>query len=201
MTTEKGNVPSTVDMHPPIDDVLQITQHWLEKAVIGLNLCPFAKAVHVKKQIRYFFSTAETAEELQRDLVSELEKLASSSPQEIDTTLLIHPWVLTDFFDYNDFLEVADATLEELELEGVLQIASFHPQYQFADASSDDISNYTNRSPYPILHLLREASIDQAVAAFPDAEEIFSKNIATMQRLGHEGWAALGVDAKRDDND
>ena len=119
--------------------------------------------------------------------------LAEASPSEIDTTLLIHPHVLTDFLDYNDFLEVVDVALEDVELDGELQVASMHPQYQFADTELEDITNYTNRSPYPTLHLLREDSIDAAVAAFPEAEQIFEKNIETMRKLGHEGWNALGL--------
>jgi len=171
--------------------IIDATQRWLERAVIGLNLCPFAKAVHVRKQIRYVVSSAATPEELLKDLINELELLAESSAEKIDTTLLIHPDVLTDFLDYNDFLEIADATLEERDLAGELQIASMHPHYQFADTQPDDMENYTNRSPYPTLHLLRESSVDKAVAAFPEADRIFEKNIETMRRLGHEGWDKL----------
>ncbi|MGH8806521.1 MAG: DUF1415 domain-containing protein [Noviherbaspirillum sp.] len=178
--------------HAP-SDIIHAAQRWLEKAVIGLNLCPFAKAVHVKNQIRYFVSDAQTVEALHHDLVEELRALHAADPNAIDTTLLIHPWVLSDFLNYNDFLDIADATLAELGLEGEIQIASFHPQYQFADAAPDDITNYTNRSPFPILHLLREASIDRAVAAFPDASEIFTRNIETMQRLGKRGWSELNA--------
>lgn len=171
--------------------IIAAMQLWLERAVIGLNLCPFAKAVHVKKQIRYAVSSATTPEALLDDLISELELLAESSAEKIDTTLLILPNVLGDFLDYNDFLEVADETLEELDLAGELQIASMHPRYQFADTQPDDMENYTNRSPYPALHLLRESSVDKAVAAFPEADQIFEKNIATMNKLGHEGWDKL----------
>ncbi len=176
--------------------VTAATEQWLEKAVIGLNLCPFAKAVHVKKQVRYVVSEASTPEELLEDLVKELEFLAGEDPDKVDTTLLIHPLVLQDFEDYNEFLDVADAALEELELDGVLQVASFHPEYQFADTDKNDIANYTNRSPYPTLHLLREESIDRAVEAFPEASEIFDKNIETMEKLGHEGWDKLGLQVK-----
>jgi len=184
---------------PSNDEVIAATQLWLERAVIGLNLCPFAKAVQVKNQIRYVVSAAQTPEELLRDFLGELEVLAEANPAAIDTTLLIHPHVLTDFLDYNDFLEVVDAALVEADLDGELQVASMHPQYQFADTEPDDITNYTNRSPYPTLHLLREASIGQAVAAFPDAARIFDKNIETMRRLGHEGWNELGLaDVQRD---
>jgi uncharacterized protein len=178
-----------------IQQVTAATQRWLEKAVIGLNLCPFAKSVQVKNQIRYAVSVAQTEEQLLHDLVAELSMLQLANPNELDTTLLIHPWVLTDFLDYNDFLELADATLAGLDLIGQIQIASFHPHYQFADTEPEDISNYTNRSPYPMLHLLRETSIDRAVTAFPNAEGIFNKNIETMRQLGLEGWRQLDVDA------
>jgi hypothetical protein len=175
------------------DAVIAQTKLWLEKAVIGLNLCPFAKGVHIKDQIRYFVSHATTPEELIKDLMAELELLAEANPDKIDTTLLIHPYVMQDFLDYNDFLEVADATLEELDLDGILQVASFHPQYQFEDASSDDIDNYTNRSPFPTLHLLREDSIDKAVEAFPEAEQIYEKNMQTLRALGHDAWKKMFI--------
>jgi hypothetical protein len=177
--------------HHADEDVIAITQAWLERAVIGLNLCPFAKAVHVKNQIRYAVSRAATPDELCRDLTAELLLLHQSEPADIDTTLLIHPHVLADFLDYNDFLGIADAAIDELDLAGEIQIASFHPDYQFAGSAPDDIENFTNRSPYPILHLLRESSIDSAVEAFPDAAEIFDRNIATLRRLGPEGWREL----------
>lgn len=175
------------------DEVIAQTKLWLEKAVIGLNLCPFAKGVHIKDQIRYFVSHATTPDELVKDLMAELEVLAEANPEKIDTTLLIHPYVMQDFLDYNDFLEVADATLEELDLDGILQVASFHPQYQFEDAAPDDIDNYTNRSPFPTLHLLREDSIDKAVEAFPEAEQIYEKNMQTLRALGHEAWKKLFI--------
>lgn len=167
------------------------TQEWLVKAVIGLNLCPFAKAVHIKEQIRYTVSPATTVEALLLDLAKELEYLAETSADKTDTTLLIHPHVLQDFMDYNEFLDLADGLLEQLDLDGELQIASFHPQYQFAGTEADDITNFTNHSPYPTLHILREDSLDKAVEAFPEAEAIFETNIATMQKLGIEGWKKL----------
>ena len=181
------------------DDIIAATQLWVERAVIGLNLCPFAKAVHVKKQIRYVVSNATTSEELLEELMGELEVLAEIPSAQTDTTLLIHPYVLGDFPDYNDFLGVVDDALEDMELDGILQVASMHPQYQFADTQAQDIENYTNRSPYPTLHLLREASIVRAVAAFPEAEQIFDKNIETLRNLGHAGWDALGVIAAQPD--
>ena len=173
------------------EEVIASTQHWLEKAVIGLNLCPFAKSVHVKQQVRYVVSDAETPQQLMDDLQRELETLAEANPEKIETTLLIHPHVLNDFLDFNDFLDVADSMLEELELDGIVQIANFHPDYQFADTEVGDIENYTNRSPYPTLHLLREDSIDKAVEAFPDADAIYERNMEAMRQLGHEGWHQL----------
>lgn len=173
------------------DAVIAATQCWLERAVIGLNLCPFAKAVHVKQQIRYVVSAATTPEALLEQLMDELQYLADADPEQVDTTLLIHPQVLADFEDYNEFLDVADAALEDMDLVGELQVASFHPDYQFADTDKNDIDNYTNRAPYPTLHLLREDSVERAVAAFPQASEIFEKNIATLRQLGHDGWDRL----------
>ena len=171
--------------------VIAATQRWLERAVIGLNLCPFAKAVHVKRQIRYAVSAATTAEELLAELRHEIQLLAQTSAEEIDTTLLIHPQVMTDFIDFHFFLKEADAAISNLGQQGSLQLASFHPDYEFAGSTSDDIANYTNRSPHPMLHLLREASIDRAVAAFPDPAVIYDRNIATLRDLGHEGWRRL----------
>jgi len=173
--------------------VTAATRTWLEKAVIGLNLCPFAKAVHVKQQIRYVVSDATTPEQLLEQLVAELEVLAEANPEAVETTLLIHPQVLGDFLDFNDFLDVADAIVEEMELDGELQVASFHPDYQFADSEPDDIENFSNRAPYPTLHLLREESIDRAVEAFPEAESIYEENMRTLERLGVEGWKKLGL--------
>jgi len=170
---------------------VEATQAWLEKAVIGLNLCPFAKAVHVKQQIRWVQSEARDTEALLADLVTELQTLAAADADLIDTTVLVHPQVLGDFADYNDFLDLADAALVALELDGVLQIASLHPDYQFADTAIDDIGNFSNRSPYPTLHLLREDSVDRAVAAVPDAEHIYERNIETLEALGHAGWQRL----------
>jgi hypothetical protein len=173
------------------NNIIHETQDWLIKAVIGLNLCPFAKAVHVKEQIKYVVSEATTVEQLLEDLAQELEFLAEVSREKTDTTLLIHPEVLNDFLDYNDFLELADQLLEDLDLDGELQIASFHPQYQFAGTEVDDVTNFTNRSPYPTLHLIREESIDEAVKAFPEAEAIFETNMQIMEKLGTDGWLKL----------
>src|SRR6187402_2278839 len=154
----------------PNDDVIiDSTRAWLSRAVIGLELCPFSKPVFVKDQIRYVVSAATNVEGLLSDLLRELGELAETEPERVETTLLIHPRVLADFLDYNDFLELADLALEQLELVGELQIASFHPDYQFAGNEPDDLANFVTRSPYPMLHLLREASVERAVGVFPDA--------------------------------
>ena len=173
------------------EEILNATLRWLERAVVGLNLCPFAKSVLVKKQVRNALTAASSADELLAELEHELNLLAASDPAKLDTTLLIHPQAMTDFLDYHFFLAEADALLKSLGYEGVFQIASLHPDYEFAGSEADDIANYTNRSPYPTLHLLRESSIDRAVAAFPGAESIFERNIETMERLGHDGWKKL----------
>ncbi|MFN3860942.1 MAG: DUF1415 domain-containing protein [Roseateles sp.] len=175
------------------DQVIQDTRDWVVKAVIGLNLCPFAKAVHVNQRIRYVVSDATEPEALLKDLAHELLALNRADPEEVETTLLIHPQVLTDFLDFNDFLDAADALVEELKLDGILQIADFHPDYQFDGSAPDDIGNYSNRSPYPTLHLLREDSITRAVESMPDTAAIFEGNLDTLERLGHAGWAALGL--------
>lgn len=171
--------------------VVAATRTWLERAVIGLNLCPFAQPVHLHGRIRYFVSAARSPAQLLEDLMAELNALDAADPRQCETTLLIHPHVLTDFSDYNDFLGRADDAVAELGLEGVIQVASFHPRYQFEDAGADDIDNYTNRSPYPMLHLLRESSVERAVTTYPDTTAIYRKNIDTLRRLGHEGWRRL----------
>ncbi|MDD5333628.1 MAG: DUF1415 domain-containing protein [Rhodoferax sp.] len=178
--------------------VIEDTRGWLERAVIGLNLCPFAKSVHVKGQIHYAVSQARSARELLPDLVFELQELLTQSPSARDTTLLIAPNCLADFLDFNDFLAEADQALLDLELDGIFQIASLHPRFQFAGTRVDDITNFTNRSPYPTLHLLREDSVDRAVEAFPEADAIFEKNMQTMERLGPAGWDALRVGRSQD---
>lgn len=185
-------------MQPTPDQALLQTRAWVDRAVIGLNLCPFAKAVQVKGQVRYVVSQASDAKTLLSQLVAEMRRLVQTPAAELDTTLLIHPWVLQDFHDYNDFLDIADAALHELELEGVLQVASFHPDYQFAGTQADDVTNATNQSPYPTLHLLREESMDRAVAAFAQPDAIFEANMRTLQDLGEQGWAALRAQCRKD---
>jgi hypothetical protein len=185
---------NTADASPngvPAALAIAETRAWMRRAVIGLNLCPFARAVDVKDQIRYVFSDATDAETLLATLVVELQRLADTEPELVDTTMVIHPRVFADFEDFNDFLELADAAVEELNLDGIVQVASFHPQFQFADTEFGDITNATNRSPYPTLHLLREDSVDRAVAAFPEAEAIFERNMATLEKLGPQGWDTL----------
>lgn len=175
------------------DEVIAATQQWLEKAVIGLGLCPFAASVHLSNRIRYCVSEQQATPGLLAELSRELQHLQDADPLCCETTLLIHPLVLNNFQDYNAFLDEADAALTALRLDGELQIASFHPAYQFADTAADDIENYSNRSPFPMLHLLREASVTKAIAGFPGVDRIGSNNIATLRRLGHLGWQALGL--------
>ena len=176
------------------DEIIAMTRRWLEKSVIGLNLCPFAAGPYRDDRVHFFDSEQRTASGLLEELRSELGNLQAADPLRRETTLLIHPWVLTDFLEYNDFLEVCEAMIVELGLEGELQVASFHPHYQFAGTQAEDIENYTNRSPYPMLHLLREASIERAIAAVPDTDAIYQRNIRTLRDLGHAGWQRLWRD-------
>ena len=185
------------DLHVPGAAVAE-TLAWVDRAVIGLNLCPFARAVRVKGQLRCVVSNATDTETLLRTLCDEAQRLRDTDPVLCDTTLLVHPQVLGDFADHNDFLDVAEAALSEMGCDGELQLTSFHPDYQFEGTEPDDVTNATNRSPYPTLHLLREASIDRAVQAFPEAEAIYEVNLHTMESLGPAGWQALQVQCRRD---
>ncbi len=178
---------------------IEDTQKWLLEAVVGLNLCPFAKAVVVKEMVRYRVCASSQPADLLAMLREELQHLTEADPDKLDTTLLIAPNALPDFLDFNDFLADCDDVLMDLELDGVLQVADFHPHYQFGGTEVDDIENFTNRTPYPTLHLLREASIDKAVEAYPDASLIFERNIEVLNKLGHAGWDALGVRARLQD--
>ena len=173
---------------------IDATRRWLERAVIGLDLCPFARAVHLGRRIRYCVSDARRPEALLEDLARELLALRDADPEACETTLLIHPWIFGDFLDFNDFLDAVDGAIGELGLEGEIQVASFHPEYQFAGTEPGDIDNFTNRSPYPTLHLLRESSIERAVAAHPDIDAVPERNIRTLRRLGIEGWRRLWLD-------
>jgi uncharacterized protein len=176
------------------DEIIAATRRWLERSVIGLNLCPFAVGPYRENRVHFCVSEQRTVFGLVEDLRTELVDLQATDSRRRETTLLIHPWVLSDFLEYNDFLDVCDATVRDLGLEGELQVASFHPQYQFANTQSEDIENYTNRSPYPMLHLLREASVERAVGAAGDTEEIYRRNILTLRELGHVGWQRLWRD-------
>ena len=176
-------------------EVLQTTERWLERAVIGLNLCPFAKAVHVKGQMHYALSWSQDTADVLDDLADAMHELLAHSPEQRDTTLLIVPDAFPDFWDFHGLVQRAERLLRALRLDGVLQIASFHPQFEFADAPAGDMAHYTNRAPYPILHLLREDSMDRAVAAYPDAGLIYGRNIARLRELGTVGWRVLDVAA------
>ena len=185
-----GSVPESAE-HP--DQVIAATRKWLERAVIGLQLCPFAAVPHLHDRVRYCVSAQRSGVGLLEQLADELRALQDADPLKCETTLLIHPHVLTDFLEYNDFLGACEAAVAELGFEGELQVASFHPRYQFAGTEVQDIENYSNRSPYPMLHLLREASVARAVANFPHIERIGVTNQETLRRLGHEGWRQLWI--------
>jgi hypothetical protein len=193
-------MPDTPDLNadalPDDAPFIADTTRWVERAVVGLNLCPFARAPLVQGKLRLRVSHARDTDALLDDLCGELQSLNALAPDECETGLLIHPFVLNDFLDYNDFLDVADAAVQTLGLEGIWQVASFHPRYQFADTSPDDIANFSNRSPWPTLHLLREASVERAMEAMSDTDAIYRNNIATLERLGHAGWQALWRDGK-----
>ena len=188
--------PSLADESAPDNQmtdehITALTRAWLEEAVIGLNLCPFAEQVHRDGQIAYFVSHAKDASALMGDLIGAIDALMDSDSEEIDTTLLIHPYALQDFEQYNEFIGRTTDFLAESGLEAVLQIASFHPDYRFAGTSPEDITNCTNRSPFPMLHLLREASVDEALTALPEAAQLVEKNLDTLRDLGADGWNAL----------
>ena len=193
MTSLSGS-ELNADALPADAPYLAETIRWLERAVIGLNLCPFARAPHVQGKLRMRVSQARDTDALLDDLCGELQSLNALTPEECETGLLIHPFVLGDFLDYNDFLDVADAAVQTLGLEGEWQVASFHPQYQFADSVADDVENFSNRSPFPTLHLLREASVERAMEQMSDTDAIYRRNQETLRRLGADGWQALWDD-------
>lgn len=173
--------------------VIAAMRMWLEKAVIGLNLCPFAKAVYVRDQVRFVVSDARHLDAFLEQLDDEMALLATTDANQIDTTLLIHPTLFADFLDFNEVVGVAEEAVLENDLDGVLQVASFHPRFQFEGTAADDISNYTNRAPFPTLHLIREDSLAKAIAGYPDPDNIYQRNIETLEKLGIEGWKALGI--------
>ncbi len=184
-------MPASIQPGPSDADVERATRRWLERAVLGLELCPFARGPYEGGRVRIAVSAATGADELAGDLERELKTLADSEPSRLETTLLVHPGALVDFLEYNDFLDVADALLDVLDLAGTLQVASFHPDYRFADVAADDPANCTNRSPFPTLHLLRESSVERAVEACDDPDAIYRRNIETLRRIGEAGWRAL----------
>ena len=187
--TPGAESPETLPTAPDsAEHVIAATRHWLAKAVIGLRLCPFAAVPFAREQIRYRVSEQQSTDGLVQELAQELAALHAADPQLCETSLLIHPRVLNDFGDYNQFLAEAEATLVALDLGGELQIASFHPDYRFAGSAPNDVENYSNRSPYPMLHLLREASVTRAVATYPGVREIGERNMATLRALGAAGW-------------
>src|SRR6056297_2265530 len=170
-------------------EIISATRKWVEDVVVGYNLCPFAKRELVRNRVRFVVSEAKTEDELLQALHSELQRLEDEP--EIETTLLIHPGVLQDFGPYNEFLDAADGLLAYLDMEGVYQIASFHPDYQFAETEPDAAENYTNRSPFPMLHLLREASLEAAIDSYPDVDGIPEKNIELMNELGSDKMRSI----------
>lgn len=184
---------SLPDPTPTDETVLACTRKWLERAVIGLNLCPFAKSVHARGQVHFAVSAAESPAQVLEDLARELDELVARDARERDTTLLVAPRCLAQFLDFNDLVTRGERLIRKKGLQGVVQLASFHPHFCFADAAEDDVTNFSNRSPYPTLHLLREDSIDRAVRAFPDAESIYGANLQTLRTLGAQGWEALDV--------
>ena len=171
-------------MTNPVDNdaITAAVRRWVETVVVDLNLCPFAGRELRQQRIRFVVSPATTEAQLLASLQTELERLETHPDTE--TTLLIHPRVLQDFDDYNQFLETADDLLGAMDVDGIYQIASFHPHYQFAETAAEDVENYTNRSPYPMLHLLREQSLERSIASYPATEQIPLRNIALMKRLG-----------------
>lgn len=173
-------------MKKPIDNptIIARTRCWIERVVVEMNVCPFARKPYEGGNIRYVVSAARSPEDLLGEVQQELELLRASDAGEIETTVLIHPHVLNDFFDYNDFLGIVDALLEDGGYEGEFQVASLHPAYQFAGTQPDDAENYTNRSPYPILHLLREAELARAIAGYARPDKIPERNIRTMEKIG-----------------
>ena len=171
------------------EEIIHAVRQWVETFVVGMNLCPFAKRELVKNRVRFVTTAATTAEQLLQVLQTELE-LLNADPS-VETTLLIHPAVLQDFYDFNDFLDCVDSLLVDMELEGIYQVASFHPDYQFGGTRPGDAENYTNRAPYPVLHLLREESLERVIADYPDVDDIPERNIELMNSLGQDKLQAL----------
>lgn len=164
---------------------LETTREWIQAVVIGHELCPFAASVLGAGRVRFALSPARDPEALLGDLDAELARLLRTPVADLDTTLLVHPDALIDFEAYNDFLDLGDALLRERGCDGVVQLASFHPDYRFADAPPDDPANWTNRSPHPMLHLLREQSVSDALSVYAgDPADIPAANAERLRRLG-----------------
>lgn len=172
-------------------DVLTATRGWVERFVIGLNLCPFAGSVAAQGRVRYVMSASRDIDVLYQDLLAEMMFVLESDPQQVETSVLVHPYVLEDFERYLDFLEIVDEAIAAADLEGILQVASFHPDYVFDGVDEDDVSHYTNRSPYPMLHILREDSLSAAIDSHPDPEGIPERNVAKLREMGLERVLAL----------
>ncbi|THF63219.1 DUF1415 domain-containing protein [Pseudothauera rhizosphaerae] len=165
-------------------EIEQQTRRWLEDVVIGLNLCPFAHQPHQHGRIRITVTEAADEESLLEALQEEMSLLDAAEETEIETTLLVTPYMLDDFEQYNQFFDLVDVWLQEFGWEGDYQVASFHPDYRFADTDPDDPGNLTNRSPWPVFHLIRESSIDRALASHPDVDGIPARNIERVKALG-----------------
>lgn len=166
------------------EHIISQTRSWVETFVVGLNLCPFAKKELVNDRVRFVVTKADTEEGLLQALAHEMQLLADDDT--IETTILIHPSVLQAFEDYNQFLSLTDALIAEMDFEGIFQVASFHPDYQFGGTMPEDAENYTNRSPYPMLHILREESLEGAISSHSAIDQIPLRNIALMNELGSE---------------
>ncbi len=188
---------ASTDIPASAEQVRADMQRWLERAVIGLNLCPFAKAVHVKGQVHVAVCAEPAFGPVLEALGAELDALLACSPEVRDTTLLVLPQGHDDFLLFDALVREGERLIARRRLAGVVQLASFHPRFVFADADEGDPGNNSNRAPWPTLHLLREASIDRAVAAFPQAEAIFGANVARLRALGHAGWHALLAQEQR----
>ncbi len=176
---------------PSLDVIIARTRCWIERVVIEFNLCPFARKPYEGEQVRYVVSEATDPEGLLLDLQQELDFLRRTDPSVVETTVLIHPWVLQDFLDYNDFLDIVDALLAEEGYEEAFQVASLHPDYRFADTRAEDAENYTNRSPYPVLHLLRVDGVARAISSYANPDRIPERNIAQMEKQGAERMRTL----------
>jgi hypothetical protein len=178
------------------DPVIAITRRWIDKVVVGLGLCPFAEPSISSGRFRMTVCGTRDLQVLCKALIDELMFLQTDSGRKIDSVLLIHPHALNDFEQYNDFLDLCDQILADLSLVGEFQLASFHPQYRFAGSAAEDLGNYTNRSPYPALHVLRESSVARAVGEHPGTESIPENNVRRLETLGKQAIEAILADCR-----